>query len=230
MTQITDVPQSGIYFQAGAIVQIVAQIIDVNTGLPVQLGTATGLAISILYPSRSASQTFAAQLLTDGSDGMIVYTTVNNGTTIDLSQVGLYQMQGVASIGGSQSILSYETDFYVLPNVFGNPTPPPSFEASAMIFFDTAGIRWALTINGSGVQTIALQPSGPTSFLYFGALVMQDPAGIYWTASLSTTGDLTWTEGGTYADALTSFVLMDTSGRSWVLTITEGPNPQLVAA
>lgn len=220
MTLITDIPQSGVYFQQGAIVQLVVQIVDVNTGLPVQLQTATGLSISILYPDRVTVKTVAATLFTDGSDGMIVYTTVNNGTTIDLSQIGLYEMQGIAAIGGSVTVLSYQTDCYVLPNPFSNSSPAPAMSASAMIFYDPNGVRWALTVSPSGLQAPALQPSGPSSYIFFNTVVLQDSDGVYWTASMSITGVLTWTSGGSFVNALESFVLIDSNNRSWLCTIS----------
>lgn len=217
---ITDVPTSGVYFQQGAIVQIVVEIIDINTGEPVQLQTATGLSISVLYPDLATSQVFAAEKYTDGSDGKIVYTTINDGTTIDLSQVGLYQVQGNGVVNSVPLPPTYLTDFYVLKNVVGTAMPP-IFNTSSMIFYDATGVRWGLTINPSGDQTIVAQTTLPTSFIYFAGLVMKDASGIYWTASMSTGGVLTWTQGGSFSQALESFTLNDINGRSWLFTISE---------
>lgn len=218
--RITDVPNSGVYFQQGSIVRLVVEIVDVETGLPVQLQTATGLSISLLYPDNIVSQTFAAQLYTDGSDGKIMYITRNNGLTVDLSQVGLYQMQGNYTIGGVVQPPSYFTDFYVLRNAIGISSPP-IFNSLAMLFYDDSGVRWALTVDSSGDQHIALQPTLPASFIYFQNLVMKDPAGLYWQSSISITGDLTWTPGGSFTQALESFSLTDTNGTSWLFTISE---------
>lgn len=221
MTDITDVPDSEVYLQEGAIVMLVAQILDINTGLPVQLQVATGLSLTVLYPDRLTSQTFAAQLYTDGSDGRIVYITRNDGSTIDLSQVGLYQFQGNAVIGGVALPPSFKSDFYVLPNMSGNPTPPAIFSSSSLILFDSNGIRWGVTVNPSGALVRALTPSGPTNFLMFNGLVMKDAGGLYWTVSISITGVIQTTPGGSFTHALTSFILTDTNNRSWVITISE---------
>lgn len=219
MTVITDVPQSGIYFQAGSIVQIIAQIIDVNTGLPVQLQTATGLTISLLYPDNVVSQSFPAQLLTDGSDGMIVYTTVNNGSQVDLSQIGLYKLQGSAAIGGQITLLSYETDFYVLPNTFGGPVMP-IVTPTGVVLFDSSNVRWVGTIVG-GQLIWAQQLSGPTNFLQFNQLIMKDDTGTYWTYSISTVGVVSAVPGGTFPNAINQFVLADANNKSWIITGTE---------
>jgi hypothetical protein len=217
---ITDVPNSGIYYQQGAIVQIVVELIDAETDLPVQLQAAMGLSVSVLYPDLVTSQTFSGTLYTDGSDGKIAYTTRNDGSTIDLSQVGLYQMQGNATIGGVMLPPSYATDFYVLTNVLGISSLPV-FNSTAMLFYDSSGIRWALTISPSGVQSVALQPALPANFIYFHGLVMKDPAGVFWAASMSLAGVLTWAPGGSFTQALSSFSLNDSNGRSWLFTIDE---------
>lgn len=219
MTVLTDVPQSGVYFQAGAIVKLVCRIEDID-GNPIPLQTATAMSISLLYPDRNTSVVFSASLYTDGSDGRIVYTTVNNGTDIDLSQVGLYLMQGQAVIGGIPLPPSYKTDFYVLENVTGNPSPPAQFTASAVILFDSNGARWAGTIV-AGTLVWALTPSGPSNFLMFNSLVMKDPAGLYWTVTISTVGIPIATPGGSFINAVESFILMDSSAVSWVVTISE---------
>jgi hypothetical protein len=224
---ITDVPQSGARTQQGAIFQIVAQLIDFNTispsnptGDPIQLQTASGLSISILYPDGVTTLTVPAVLATDGSDGMIVYTTVNNGTQIDLSQIGLYHFQGNAVVGGVQLPPSYQDDFYVMANVTGNPSPAPIYQASAVIFFDTNGVRWAQSVSPSGLSAPVLQPSGPANFLLFQNLVMVDSNGIYWKATMSTVGVLSWATTAQTASALGSFILNDSNGRSWICTIS----------
>lgn len=228
MTVITDVPESGIYFQQGAITQIIAQILDANTGEPIQLQTATGLSISVLYPDLISSQTFAAHLLTDGSDGKIYYTTVNDEDQMDLSQVGLYQFQGSAAIDGVISVLSYLNDFYVLKNAFTNISPPPPFNSSALILFDSTGVRWSMTVSPDGELPVVLQPSGPANYLQFNSLVMKDSDGLYWTVSVSTIGVISGTPGGAFQNAIESFFLTDINGTSWVVTIdTDGT---LVAA
>jgi len=217
---ITDVPQSGIYYQQGAIAQIVVQLIDNQTGLPIQIQTATGMSITLLYPDRVTTQSFSASLYTDGSDGMIAYTTRNNGTIIDLSQVGLYQMQGNAAIGGIQLPPSYATDLYVLGNASGNPAPPPIFNSTTLIMFDPSGIRWGITVDPSGVIQRTLTPTGPANYIMFNTLVLTDSNGVYWTITISTAGVIIATAGGSFAHALPSIILMDTNGRSWVITVS----------
>lgn len=223
MTVITDIPQSDIYFQQGAIVQIVAQINDYTTGEPVQLQNATGLSITMLYPDGVTSQTFAATLYTDGSDGRIVYTTRNTGSVIDLSQVGLYHFQGNAAVGGVSIPPSYQTDFYVLANVAGSSSPDPLFNSSALILLDSSSVRWGMTVDANGDLHTALTPSGPSTFLKFNNLVMQDSDGAFWTVGVSTLGVVAGTVTGQPVGALTSFVLNDDTGQSWVISIsTEG--------
>lgn len=218
MTVITDVPQSGIYFQQGAIVRLIAQMLD--TGLPVPLQTATGLVIAILYPDRVTTQSFAAELYTDGSDGMIAFTTRNDGRTIDLSQVGLYELQGMAVIGGVQLPPSYESDFYVLENVFGGSNMP-IFTPSAVVLYDTNSVRWVGTVTPSGDIEWVAQPSGPSSFLQFNQLVMKDDNGVYWTMSISTLGVVTGTPGGTFANAIDFFTMADINNKSWIVKVDE---------
>lgn len=221
MTVITDVPQSGIYFQQGAIVELIAQLIDAVTGQPVQLQTATGLTISILYPDGTTAQTFSASLYTDGSDGMIKYITKNDGVTIDLNQKGLYFMQGSGVIGGVSLPPSYETDFYVLPNVSGTTPPPLAYTPSAVIMFDSSNVRWAGTVSPSGTVSWAAAPSGPTAFIYLNQLVMKDQSGLYHLGSISTLGVFSAPAGGTFPSALENFILTDINGKSWVMTMSE---------
>jgi hypothetical protein len=216
---ITDVPQSGIYFQQGAVVQLVVQIVDANTGLPVLLQAASGLSLAFLYPDLSVSEVFPAQLYTDGSDGKIVYTTVNTGNQIDLSEIGLYKMQGQASVGGVP-MLSYETDFYVLSNTFGGVFMPIA-TPSAVVMFDNSNIRWVGTVSTAGVLSWVAQSSGPPTFLQFNSLIMKDDTGTYWTMSISTLGVVTGTSGGNFPHAIDKFTLVDANGKSWIITASE---------
>lgn len=220
MTQITDVPVSGVYYQQGAIVQIIVQLVDIVTGEPVQLQTATGLTISIKYPDLTTWQTFNAQLYTDGSDGRIYYITKNDGTTIDLSQAGLYQVQGQAVIGGVSIPQSLTTDFYVLENVFGGSTMPLT-TPSAMILYDSSNVRWAGTVDPSGVISWAALPSGPAGYLQFNSIVMKDGNGVYWTQTIDTDGVVTPAMAGTFPEALAFFFLTDVNGKTWKITANE---------
>lgn len=224
MTVLNSIPASGIYFQQGAIIELVCQIVDVNTisptnpnGDPFQLQSANGFTISILYPDGVTTQTFVASLYTDGSDGMVTYTTRNSGSNVDLSQIGLYEMQASAIVGGVQLPPSLDMDFYVNPNVEGISTTP-LFNSSALIMFDSSGVRWAGTIV-TGAITFAAQPTGPASFLEFNALVMQDTNGAYWTIGISTLGVQTGITGGSFQNALQSFILTDSTGHAWVITV-----------
>lgn len=216
---ITDVPQSGIYYQQGAIVQLVVQLIDITTGDPVNLQTATGLVISVLYPDRSISQSFVASLYTDGSDGRITYTTKNDGVTVDLSQVGLYQIQGSAVVGDVALPPSYESDFYVLRNTFGGITVPIT-TASGLVMLDIGSVRYVGTVDPSGDLTFAQQNSGPPSFVYFNTLVMKDSDGVYWTVAMGTDGVYVATPGGSFANALNYILMNDINGKTWVITIS----------
>lgn len=228
---ITDVPQSGIYLQRASVVQLIVQLIDNNTGEPVQLQGASSLTIALLYPDRSTYQTFSASLYTDGSDGRIVYATVNDGSSqVDLSQVGLYGLQGQAVIGSIPTPWSEGPDFYVLPNAVDQGTPPPPiYTASALIMYDADSVRWAITVSPSGIIVATAQSSGPTSALTLRTMTLQDSDGIYWTYTISTDGDLVPNEGGSYQGALDRLTLMDSAGITWVLTPTVDTG-ELVAA
>lgn len=220
---LTDVPQSGIYYQRAAIVQLIVQILDINTGLPVQLQTANGFSISILYPDLLTSQTFVAALYSDGSDGKITYITKNDGVTIDLNQVGLYQVQGDAVIGGVSLPPTYETDFYVLPNVFGG-TMPAIVTPSAIVLYDSDNVRWVGTISAPNVLSWAAQIEGPAGFFQPNALVMKDSTGLYWTITISTLGVPVFTAIGGFPQAINYFELSDINGKSWLVTVSAVPD------
>lgn len=218
---ITDVPQSGIYLQRASIVQLVVQLVDNNTGLPIPLQAGSAFTIAILYPDRTSSQTFAASLYTDGSDGRIAYTTVVTDDQVDISQVGLYGLQGQAVIGGIPTPWSEGPDFYALPNAVdqGN-TPGPLYTASAMILFDSSNVRWAVTVSPAGAILTAALSSGPPNALILNTLVLQDSDGVYWSYTITTGGVITPTQGGSYQSAIDRVTLMDSDGVSWVLTPT----------
>ncbi len=223
---ITDVPTSGKYFQRGAIAALVVQMIDAESvtpdnpeGDPIPLQTATGLSISILYPDGTTSQSFTAELYSDGSDGRIKYITKNDGVTVDLSQVGLYKIQGNAVIGGVPLPPSYESDFYVLKNTFGG-TVMPIATPSGIVLFDSDTVRYVGTVNPSGELSFAQQSEGPTTYLYFNELVMKDSEGIYWTITMGTDGEYDAAPGGTFPHALNYFTLVDQNNKTWVITIS----------
>jgi hypothetical protein len=66
-----------------------------NGDLEVLLGSATGMQI-ILMPPSGSSRTKTAVLATDGSDGIMQYTTVSG----DINQTGRWAIQGKFSLGG----------------------------------------------------------------------------------------------------------------------------------
>lgn len=220
MTVIVDIPQSGVYVQRGAVFQIIAQLLDLSTGLPVQLQTATGLSITVLYPDGITTQTFVAALFTDGSDGMIYYTTKNDGVTIDLAQIGLYRFQGNGVIGGISLPPSYQSDFYALPNVIGgtnvNITTP-----QGVVLFDSNNVRWVGTVSPSGGPlSWAAMISGPATFLQFSNLIMRDDLGIYWTVKISTLGVITATQSGNFSGSIDFFTLADVNFKTWIIKIS----------
>lgn len=75
-------------------IQLIVQFVDIN-GNVINLTGATSLKIKLEMPD-GTTKDFTASLYTDGSDGLIAYTT----TTSDLSQVGYYYVQGKATVGG----------------------------------------------------------------------------------------------------------------------------------
>lgn len=218
---LTDVPQSGIYYQQGAIVEIVVTLIDVQTGLPIDIQTAAGMSISLLYPDGVTTQTFPASLYTDGSDGKISYVTINDNSQVDLSQWGLYQMQGNAIVGGVALPPSYLTDFYVLKNTYGGFMPAIT-TPSALILYDSSGNRWAGEVSTSGVLSWTSKPFGPNQFFSFNNLVLVDENGVYWTFVISTLGVVTATQAGDFSQAQDYISLVDANGKSWLISNSQG--------
>lgn len=224
--RIGDVPYSGVYLQVGSIVQLVVQLIDLSTitpdnptGDPIQLQTAENLIISILYPDLSSKLTVPAKLYTDGADGRIVYTTVNNGTTaVDLSEVGLYKIQGRATIGGIVLPPSLETDFYCLPNVEGSDMPPTAYTVSAVAFISGSGDRWVMTVDTTGDLLLNPVAFGPNNALTVHTFVLKDDNGIYWTYTVDDNGILTPAQGGNYQQSIDILAMVDTAGMTWVVT------------
>jgi len=76
-------------------VALIASLIDHLTGEQLDIRSATDYKIRLGYPG-GISRDFAAQFLTDGSDGKLVYTTMAG----DLDQAGEYAIQGVITMGG----------------------------------------------------------------------------------------------------------------------------------
>lgn len=114
------VPQQLQQFQYGAAVQLIVQFIDPvateaanGTPVPLNIAGATDLIVGLLFPDSVTSQNFAASFLTDGSDGQIYYNTLYN---TDLVQLGTFQIQGKATLGG-HPILTALGFFQVVQNV-----------------------------------------------------------------------------------------------------------------
>lgn len=113
------IPQAMQEFQYGSVVQLIVQFIDpvataanANVPVPLNIAGATDLLICLLYPDTTLTQNFAGTFLTDGSDGQIYYNTVYN---TDLVQLGLFQIQGKATLGG-KPILTAKGYFEILSN------------------------------------------------------------------------------------------------------------------
>lgn len=218
---ITDVPDSAIYLQVGAITQLVVEIQDVNTGDPVQLQTATGMTISILYPDGTTARDLPAALYTDGSDGRIAYTTHNDGASdIDLTQWGKYRIQGWATLGGVQLPPSSRSDFYVLPNNDDTGQPPIAYTSSALILFTVDDIRTAMTVDTLGDLHFTARLVGPSNSLTLSQFVLQDSDGVYWIITADGAGSYTSTPGGTFDNALEQLILLDSNSHGWIITIS----------
>lgn len=182
MNVITNVPESGIYIQRGSIAQLIAQLIDINTGEPILLQAATALFIDVVYPDRGGTRTFPAKLYTDGADGKIFYTTQNDGLGYsDLNQVGLYNLQGRASIGNVPLPPSYVNDFYVMGNAMDLATTPVNFP----VLRANDGTFWQIYILRGG-QLDILQTDGTTDAVDIIYLV--DSGGQNWSLVAMRTG------------------------------------------
>lgn len=114
------IPQAMKQFQFGAAVRLIVEFVDpiateanANVPVPLDIAGATDLLVCLLYPDTVTSQNFAGTFLTDGSDGKIYYDTEYN---VDLGQLGLFQIQGKATLGESV-ILTAKGYFEVLTNV-----------------------------------------------------------------------------------------------------------------
>jgi xanthine/uracil/vitamin C permease (AzgA family) len=90
---MTQVP--AITAQVGDEIELLVQFVD-SAGAIISLAGGSNLFIKLEYPD-GTTQDFGASLFTDGTDGIIAYTT---GTS-DLNQVGYYFIQGKATVGGA---------------------------------------------------------------------------------------------------------------------------------
>lgn len=218
MTILTDVPESGQYFQEGAIVQLVMEIIDDNTGEPVQLQTATDFIISLQYPNGLYRQ-FPADLWTDGSDGKIYYTTRNNGQIVDLDQSGLYTSQAQASVNGVMLPQSSRSDFYISPNV----GPMISYFGIVMKNIQT-NIQYNIFVNTTGNLETELAPNALPGDYTDIPLILRDASGIYWQITVNQTGHVVTAVVATPSSFLTSLLLSDEDGTIWRFTVLTNGN------
>lgn len=216
MTVLTDIPLSGLYFQQGAVTQLIVKIVDLNTGQPVQLQQATGLKIAIQYPDLTFQQ-FTAALYTDGSDGKIVYTTVNSGpNAVDLSEVGLYHIQGQAVIGATTLLPSPKSDFYVLPNI-GPAVGPTVYPGFAL--YDSTNVRWFCNVIPKGNTNTTPLTTGPAGTYDVQPIIMRDAGGNFWQLGIDTTGHIIKTGISAPTSFITSLLIQDSTGYVWQLTI-----------
>ena len=87
-------PIPAITAQVGDEVQLLVQFVDVSGNI-INLTGGSGFKIKLEYPD-GTTQDFTAALYTDGTDGIIAYTTGSS----DLNQIGYYFIQGKATVGG----------------------------------------------------------------------------------------------------------------------------------
>ena len=95
-------------------VSLIVSILDPDDVI-VDLQAATTKIIRLGFPD-STSKDFAASFLTDGSDGKLVYKTLDG----DITKAGCHQVQGIVTIGG-ETRSSTVSAFNALENI---PTPP----------------------------------------------------------------------------------------------------------
>ena len=99
-------------------VAIVVQVVSVDE-TPIDLRAATVKIIRIGYPD-GTSEDFAAEFLTDGSDGKLVYTTVDG----DIAEAGEHQVQGIVTLNGTIRS-STVSAFQALENIPAPVIPGP---------------------------------------------------------------------------------------------------------
>lgn len=114
------IPQAQKVFQYGAAVRLIVQFIDPvltaennNVPVPLDIAGATNLLIGLLFPDTTTAINYDGAFVTDGSDGEVYYDTVYN---TDLVQLGLFQIQGKATLGSSV-VLTEKGYFQVVTNV-----------------------------------------------------------------------------------------------------------------
>ncbi len=117
------IPQAMQQFQYGAAVRLIVQFIDPvataangNVPVPLDISGATNLLVCLLSPDTATFVNYAGTFVTDGSDGQIYYNTVYG---VDLNQLGLFQIQGKATLGG-KPILTAVGYFLALANTDNN--------------------------------------------------------------------------------------------------------------
>lgn len=104
------IPQAMHTHQYGAAIKLIVQFIDPvataannNVPVPLDIAGATDLLVCLLYPDTLTTMNFDGAFVTDGTDGQIYYTTEYNA---DLNQLGLFQIQGKATSGGTPILTS----------------------------------------------------------------------------------------------------------------------------
>lgn len=80
---------------------------------------------------------------------------------------------------------------------------------------------WNVTVSTTGtlITTAAACPSG---WRYRTSIVQQDPAAGYWTLTVKNTGALNTASGGTAAQTISDILLNDSSGLTWIQSVTTG--------
>lgn len=82
-------------------------------GAIVDLSTFTSLILKVMKPNRK-TENFTATLYTDGTDGIMEYVT---SSANDLSQSGIWKMQGIVTLSGGGNHYSDIVEFRVEPNL-----------------------------------------------------------------------------------------------------------------
>ena len=118
-------------------VQFVITVIGTD-GKPLDISGITQMSVLLGYPDGELTVGYAAAFVTDGKDGKLAFVSA----TGNLYQQGLYLIQAQLITSGV-GLNTVSGQFWSYARLSTTGPTPPTFTSSALIFFDSLGIRWA---------------------------------------------------------------------------------------